>query len=548
MNALVPVRRFSRNALWATFLAVAMLSGTMAATAAPKLTRADLEVVDCLLPGQVRVLGNRTYLTARRPIKTNAADCRIRGGEYVDFDRASMKDALTVWQGAADGGDAEAQNNVGEIYERGMGVEPNYQAAALWYQKAADQGYSRAQFNLGTLYEQGLGVTADKLHALNLYRQSWGLPEDSVMFQSAAREEQDALRAELAKTIDEKDTQLNALKAQIRQLQNQISKQKVAQANAPVASSAEVDALNKQVDSLKKLVESIQSDRDRSNERLVALRTPTMAAASAAALATMKPAEVRKALGVDFGRYYALIIGNQHYQAIENLQTPISDAQRAAKVLKERYGFSVRVLEDANDMAMLNALNDLNGQLKDGDNLLIYYAGHGTRLQTGPREAGYWLPVNADKPPVDTLWVPNEQITAQLARMPARRVLVVADSCYAGLLSTDPSYRFVDAKAGYTLDYVKYKVPKRSRLLLSSGGDEPVLDKAGGGKNSVFADAFLEELETNTTVLSVPELFSRISRRVETVAARNNFVQKPEFKSIKGAGHDMGDFFFVPKS
>ncbi len=283
MNALVPVRQFSRNALWAAFLAIATLSGT--AAAAPKLTRADLEVVDCLLPGQVRVLGTRTYLTARRPIKTNAADCRIRGGEYVDFDRASMKDALKVWQEAADGGDAEAQNNVGEIYERGLGVEPDYQAAATWYQKAADQGYSRAQFNLGTLYEQGQGVPADKLRALNLYRQSWGLPEDSVMFQSAAREEQDALRAELAKTIDEKDTQLNALKAQIKQLQTQIAKQKAATAaaNAGAANTAEVDALNKQIDSLKKLVDGIQADRDKSNERLVALRTPTMGAASAAA-------------------------------------------------------------------------------------------------------------------------------------------------------------------------------------------------------------------------------------------------------------------------
>jgi uncharacterized protein len=26
------------------------------------------------------------------------------------------------------------------------------------------------------------------------------------------------------------------------------------------------------------------------------------------------------------------------------------------------------------------------------------------------------------------------------------------------------------------------------------------------------------------------------------------FVQVPEFKSIKGAGHEVGDFFFVPKT
>ena len=33
------------------------------------------------------------------------------------------------------------------------------------------------------------------------------------------------------------------------------------------------------------------------------------------------------------------------------------------------------------------------------------------------------------------------------------------------------------------------------------------------------------------------------------IAARNNkFVQTPEFKSIKGAGHELGDFFFVPRS
>jgi hypothetical protein len=46
---------------------------------------------------------------------------------------------------------------------------------------------------------------------------------------------------------------------------------------------------------------------------------------------------------------------------------------------------------------------------------------------------------------------------------------------------------------------------KRARLLLSSGGGAPVLDEGGGG-NSVFARAFLDELEANTCVLSSPEL------------------------------------------
>jgi uncharacterized protein len=556
----IHTRNISRSHVaWSTAVAALVLATTGSVSqgaAKPKLQRADLEVVDCLLPGQVRALGTRTYLTQRRPVKTTASDCRIRGGEYVDFDRANMKTALNVWMEAAQAGDAEAQNNVGEIYERGLGEEANYEAAIVWYQKAVDQGYTRAMFNLGTLYEQGLGVPADKLRALNLYRQSWGMPEDSVIYQSAAAEEINALRGELDQQIKEKDDQLKLLETQMASLQAQLTRQRNAAAAASAATrptTAETEQLNSQVESLKKLVANLEAERRASKAKLDGLKTTTVRTPGAAGLAnaastnTMSTAEVRKALGQNFGRFYALVIGNQNYEAMDNLQTPIGDAKGIAKLLKDRYGFSVTVLEDASDVSMLTAINDLNDKLKPEDNLLIYYAGHGTRLQTGKTQNGYWLPINADKPPKDTFWVPNEQVTAHLSRLPAKRVLVVADSCYAGLLSTDPSNRFVDAKSGYTVDYIKFKMRNRSRLLLSSGGDQPVLD-TGGGTNSVFARAFLEELQANKGVLAAPELFAKVSKRVEAAAARNSFVQKPEFKSIKGAGHDMGDFFFVPKT
>jgi len=502
--------------------------------------RQDLEVVDCLLPGQVRQLGNTSYITQRRPTHTTVSDCRVRGGEYVSYDRADLKSALRVWLAAAEAGDADAQNTVGEIYERGLGAEPNYEAALIWYGKAAAQKYSRALFNLGTLYEQGLGVPADKLQALNLYRQAWGLPEDNVMFQSAARQEQQSLRDELTKQLTEKDTELRLLQKQLNQLQAALTAQKPTEHTA--AASDEVEAL-------KKWIARLESERRTSNDRLsglTALRTPT-SKETAQQVAPLAIAQIRQMRNLNFGRYYALVIGNQHYLAIDSLKTPISDAERAAKILTEKYGFTVQTLEDATDVSMLRALNELNAQLKPDDNVLIYYAGHGARLTTGKAESGYWLPVNADAPPQDTFWVPNEQITAHLARLPAKRVLVVADSCYAGLLSGDPSYLFVDGSVGYSEDYIKFKLPKRSRLLLTSGGDQPVLD-TGGGNNSVFARAFLDELENNKGIMPAPELFARIRKRVEAVAATNKFVQVPTFKSIKGAGHEVGDFFFVPNA
>jgi hypothetical protein len=81
-----------------------------------------LLIVDCLLPGQVRRLGAKvTFLTPRRPVKTDADDCTIRGGEYVAYDRADLRTALNVWLPGAQEGDKQAQTYVGEIYERGVG-------------------------------------------------------------------------------------------------------------------------------------------------------------------------------------------------------------------------------------------------------------------------------------------------------------------------------------------------------------------------------------------------------------------------------------------
>ena len=107
----------------------------------------DLNVIDCLLPGQVRQIGQARYLSARRAIKTTEHDCAIRGGEYVAYDRADYQSALAVWLPLASEGDAVAQNYVGEIYEKGLGADKNYQQAAFWYQKAADNDNARSMMN-----------------------------------------------------------------------------------------------------------------------------------------------------------------------------------------------------------------------------------------------------------------------------------------------------------------------------------------------------------------------------------------------------------------
>lgn len=495
---------------------------------------ADLQVVDCLLPGMIRRIGNTEFLTPRKPTETTAADCRIRGGEYTAFDRANYKTALAIWMPEAEAGNAKAQTNVGVIFEKGLGGEPNYEAAVVWYERAAKQGNTEAQFNLGTLYEQGLGVEKDKLKALNWYRSAWGIPTDSLIYQSAASKQNEDLRKSLNKAIKQRDSRIKRLERELNKLQSN------------TGTSAVIDQEQQnEIDELKQWIKSLESEQIESMANLDSvpkLREPNVAAANNTGTFSHKPIKLN---GLDFGKYYALIIGNQSYVNIENLDTPKNDAIEMARLLKKKYGFHVDILLDADNISIMDKINDLNDRLGENDNLLIYYAGHGARIKTGKYESGYWLPINADAPPRDTLWVSNESITKHLRRLQANRIIVVADSCYAGLLSNEPGYLMMGGGPVYDAEYIKYKLPKRARLLMASGGDKPVLDNGAPG-HSVFAAVLLETLEQNSEILSGPQLFSAISKKVSSRSAASGFDQKPEYKVIKGAGHEAGDFFFIP--
>src|SRR4051794_21569754 len=69
--------------------------------------------------------------------------------------------AMRWFRKAADQGNAEAQNTIGEMYLKGQGVPQDYAQAMRWYRKAADQGLAEARNNIDYLYSRGLGVPQD---------------------------------------------------------------------------------------------------------------------------------------------------------------------------------------------------------------------------------------------------------------------------------------------------------------------------------------------------------------------------------------------------
>ena len=77
--------------------------------------------------------------------------------------------ALREWTPLAEQGHAQAQYNLGLMYERGDGVLQDYKTAVKWYTLAAEQDVPRAQNNLGLMYRKGNGVLQDDKIAVKWY-------------------------------------------------------------------------------------------------------------------------------------------------------------------------------------------------------------------------------------------------------------------------------------------------------------------------------------------------------------------------------------------
>jgi uncharacterized protein len=69
------------------------------------------------------------------------------------FAEKDFPEALRWNLRAAELGDARAQNNLGAMFQDGVGVYRNYNEALKWYRMAASGGNVQAQKNLGDLYE-----------------------------------------------------------------------------------------------------------------------------------------------------------------------------------------------------------------------------------------------------------------------------------------------------------------------------------------------------------------------------------------------------------
>ena len=95
--------------------------------------------------------------------------------------------AVVWYRKASDQGDAAAQNNLGRMYVGGQGVPRDYAQAVVWLRKAAEQRNALGQVNLGTMYERGQGVPQDYAQAHMWYNLAASHAEDPATRETAVK-------------------------------------------------------------------------------------------------------------------------------------------------------------------------------------------------------------------------------------------------------------------------------------------------------------------------------------------------------------------------
>jgi hypothetical protein len=194
---------------------------------------------------------------------------------------------------------------------------------------------------------------------------------------------------------------------------------------------------------------------------------------------------------------YALLFATDNYDNWSDLVNPVYDANTIATELKEKYGFEVEVVENANQEDVLVKIKDYSKRnYKPQDQLFIFFAGHG-QFDEGFGE-GYVVAKNSlESDKAKTTYISHSNLRSYVNNISCNHILLTMDVCFGGTL--DPAIarsRALDSKDEMsTNEFLVRKLSKKTRRYITSGGKEYVSDGVIG-KHSPFASHFIEALKS----------------------------------------------------
>ena len=228
----------------------------------------------------------------------------------------------------------------------------------------------------------------------------------------------------------------------------------------------------------------------------------------------------------------ALIIGNDLYRSV----TPLVNARADARLISENlsmFGYAVTLKMDLTEKQMKEALRVFKGQVNSGDEVAIFYAGHGVQFGS----ANYLLPVDVagdNEEQVRDEAIPLQRILDDMTDKKAKFTLAMIDAC------RDNPFKSSGRSIGGTRGLAVTSAATGQMVIFAAGTGQQALDKLGPAdkvKNGVFTRVFVEQMK----VAGAP--ITTVMRNVRNEVAR----------LAKTIGHDqvpaiydqvLGDFYF----
>ncbi len=187
-----------------------------------------------------------------------------------------------------------------------------------------------------------------------------------------------------------------------------------------------------------------------------------------------------------------------------DLPNTVTDAKGLASILRDdsRCAYpkeQVQTLTGSKSArtAVLAALDEL-AKLKPASSVIIYYSGHGYRVEQAGKTAHYLMTHGSDLDSLKTAAISGDEFAAKLEKIKSNRLLLLLDCCHAGGFSTGDttkqakSFSRKVAKAPLPAEALKAFEGRKGRVLIaSSRGSEESL---AGEPYSVFTTALIAGL------------------------------------------------------
>ena len=250
-----------------------------------------------------------------------------------------------------------------------------------------------------------------------------------------------------------------------------------------------------------------------------------------------------------YSESWALIIGINKYQHVDQLNYAVNDAIAVKEMLLNKYGFkeaNIKLItdEEATKDNILKGFSDILTQAKEKDRVVVFYAGHGEtyKLPSGG-DMGYLIPVDGN---LDNLYlssIPMKSVYDIADMSYAKHILYLVDACYGGLTLNTRGL-----KKDTTPEYLKKMTRERGRQVITAGGkDEQVIEKPEWG-HSAFTRNLIKGLgdgfadENDDGIITADELGGFIKNRVVVDVDGAHTPQKGRI------GSDMGEFVFISET